>query len=370
MKRKKAKVGLEELLAAGQLHGERGELAEAEACYRKALAAAPGHPAVMTRLGLTLVDADNLPGAIELLEQAREIAPAFAPIQLALGVAYSAAGEDALAVAAMEVALELDKTSTIPLDRLAKHHLRNGRNREAIGYLRRVLRRDPNHAQARYLLAGLTGDKDPAVIARPPDALIGELFDAYAATFDEHLLGRLRYNVPAALAAVVAGCGVAADGSHVVLDLGCGTGLAGVELEPYARRMVGSDLSARMIVRAKQRDIYDELHAEDLIATLQRERDVDLVVAADVLIYIGELEPTFVACAAALRTGGLFAFSIELGKTEDIALLETLRYAHAPAYIERLAAAHGFAVERADEAVLRVDKDQPVHGVLYALRRG
>lgn len=369
MKRKKAKLGVEELLAAGQQHNERGELPEAVACYAKALALAPDHPPTMCLLGLTLVDMEDYAGAIEVLERARAIAPEFAPIQLALGSAYSAAGEDHLAVTAMETAIKLDDSSTIPLERLAKHHLRQDRTREAIGLLRRVLRRDPDHAQAKYLLAGLTGDKDPAVIARPPGDLIGELFDAYAPSFDEHLTKRLQYNVPRALAELVAGCGVAADGSHVIVDLGCGTGLAGVELKSSARRLIGSDLSPRMIVKARQRGIYDELYAEDLVATLGRARDVDLVVAADVVIYLGDLEPTFAACATALRPGGLFAFSIERGENTDVELLSTLRYAHAPAYIERLAAQHGFAVERAQDSVLRVDKEQPVHGVLYALRR-
>lgn len=369
VKRKKARVGVDELLAQGQQHGERGELAEAEACYRTALAAAPDHPAVLTLLGLTLVDHGDLGRAIDVLQRAREIAPAIAPVQLALGSAYSAAGEDHLAVNAMEAALQLDDTSTIPLERLAKHHLRNGRNREAIGYLRRVLRRNPTHVQAKYLLAGLTSDNSSDVIAHPPPELIAELFDTYSTTFEQHLTGELKYAAPAQLAALVAACGATPNRSMLVIDLGCGTGLVGAELRSYARSLVGSDLSPRMILRAKQRGVYDELHTEDLLATLARARDVDLIVAADVFIYVGALEPTFAACAAALHAGGLLAFSIERSDTDDVALLTTLRYAHALAYIERLAGVHGFTVERAEPSVLRVDRDQPIHGLLYVLRR-
>ncbi|MBA3459421.1 MAG: tetratricopeptide repeat protein [Deltaproteobacteria bacterium] len=369
MKRKKPKATPEELLGEGQRHTERGDLAEAEACYRKVLAADPDHPPALCLLGLTLVDRENFTGAIDVLERARAIAPEFAPVQLALGSAYSAAGHDALAVNAMESALRLEDTSPIPLERLAKHHLRMGRTREAIGFLRRALRRDPSHAQAKYLLAGLTGDKSPEVTARPPADLIAELFDAYATTFEEHLTTGLQYDVPRALTSLVAACCAPPDASWTVLDLGCGTGLVGVEVRPYARTLIGADISPRILARARQRGIYDELHREDLLATLARVRDADLIVAADVFIYVGVLEATFAACAAALRPGGLLAFSTERSDTDDVVLLTTLRYAHAPGYIARLAAEHGFTVERVEPSVLRVEKEQPVHGELYVLRR-
>ena len=100
-----------------------------------------------------------------------------------------------------------------------------------------------------------------------------------------------------------------------------------------------------------------------------RTRDADLIVAADVFIYVGALDATFAAAAAALKPGGLLAFSIETSATEDVALLGTLRYAHAPAYVERLAAVHGFTIEAAESTVLRFDKDAPVSGVIYVLRR-
>jgi predicted TPR repeat methyltransferase len=369
VKRRKPSAGVDELIAQGQTHAERGELALAEATFRKAMVAAPDHPGVATLLGLTLIDRDNYAGAIDILERARNLAPQFAPIHLALGSAYSAAGEDHLALAAMETALQLDDTSTIPLERIAKHHLRNGRTREAIGALRRVLRRDPTHEHARYLLAGLTGDKTPELIARPPGDLIGELFDAYAPTFEEHLTTDLKYDAPARLAQLLAASGVSSDRSRVILDLGCGTGLAGAHLRPAAATLIGSDLSPRMLERAGQRAVYDVLHREDLLATLGRARDADVIVAADVFVYVGALEPTFAAAATALKPGGLLAFSIEISETDDVALLTTIRYAHSPAYIERVAAAHGFAIEHAEPCVLRLDNDRPIQGLLYVLRR-
>lgn len=374
MKRKKAKVPArtpDELVALAREHTDRGELAEAEARYREALALAPDHAGLLTLLGLLLVDRGSIDAAVETLEHARDLAPAFAPVQLAIGSAYAAAGHDDLAITAMETAIKLDASSTIPLERLARHHIVAGRPREAIGLLRRILRRDPAHAQARFLLAGLTGE---AVgidrLDAPPSDLIADLFDSYAPSFDEHLVERLGYTVPQSLAALVAAAGASRDGSLHVIDLGCGTGLAGIEFRPYARSLVGSDLSPRMIERARQRNLYDELHVEDLVATLVRAREVDLVVAADVLLYLGSLEATFAASAEALRAGGLFAFSVERGNEgEDFVLRSTLRYAHDDAYVQRLARAHGFAVVSAEASVLRLDHGNPIHGMLYVLRR-
>lgn len=367
MKRKHAKPSPDELVDAGRRHIDRGELADAESCFRQALALAPSHLGIVTMLGMLLVERDKHDAAIELLEHARDVAPGFAPIQLALGSAYAGADHDELAVAAMEAAIKLDTSSTIPLERLAKHHIVARRPREAIGLLRRVLRRDPANAHAQFLLAGLTraGDAPPDA---PPPALIADLFDAYAAKFDEHLVDKLHYSAPKALVAMVAAM-APPDGSWRVVDLGCGTGLAGVELRPFARTLIGADLSPRMIARAKQRQIYDALHIEDITTTLAREHDLDLVVAADVFIYVGALDGVFAACAAALRPGGLLAFSTERTDAGELTLDATLRYSHSDDYVRRLATTHGLAVVRAEVATLRVEDGRPVEGQLYVLQR-
>jgi predicted TPR repeat methyltransferase len=357
----------DELIEAGQLHAERGELADAEGRYREALARSPEHLGALTLLGLLLVDREDADGAIELLERARQLAPGFAPIQLALGSAHAAAGNDGLAVTAMEAAIKLDTASTLPMERLAKYHIRARRPREAIGLLRRILRRDPAHAEARFLLGGLTGDRE-ATRGSPPSAWIADLFDSYAAQFEEHLTTELHYRVPEALARLVAASGRIADASARVVDLGCGTGLVGAHLRPHARTLIGSDLSARMITRARERGVYDDLRCEDLGATLERERDVDVVIAADVFIYVGALESTFAACSRALRVGGLLAFSVERTHEDDVVLRSTLRYAHSDVYVRRLASEHGFTVQHAEPSVLRIDDAQPVHGMLYVLR--
>lgn len=360
---------VEALVTAAQQAAARGELAEAEARYREALASAPDHLGLLSLLGILLVERDDADAAIDLLERARAIAPDFAPVQLALGSAYAAAGHDDLAISAMDTAVKLDPSSTLPLERLAKHHIAMQRPREAVGALRRILRRDPGHAQARFLLAGLTNDVEAMRTLAPPADWIADLFDTYAPRFDKHLVEGLQYSVPRSLAALVDAVASPGTRDWRVLDLGCGTGLAGVELRGAARELIGVDLSPQMIARARQRGIYDALHCEELTTTLARTRDVDLVVAADVFIYVGALEATFAGCAQALRSGGLLAFSVERHDGAGYVLQGTLRYAHADTYVRSLAEATGFTVERAEPAVLRVDNGQPAHGVLYVLRR-
>ena len=206
----------------------------------------PDHPPALCLLGLTLIDSRGFQRRNRRARtRAGGRAAGFAPVQLALGSAYSAAGHDEYQLRGRR---DGDRAQARRLEpdpaRAAREDagLRVGRTREAIGYLRRVLRRDPTHAQARYLLAGLTGDKSPEVIARPPPDLIAELFDTYSTTFEAHLTGSLQYGVPAALIALV---DKGADST--VIDLGCGTGLVGVEAKPFARTLIGSDISPRMM---------------------------------------------------------------------------------------------------------------------------
>ena len=147
------------------------------------------------------------------------------------------------------------------------------------------------------------------------------LFDDYAPTFEDSLVRKLGYDIPAKLEAALARSHAAEDGSlstNLAVDLGCGTGLAGARLRERCRgRLIGCDLSRRMVAEARKKvGVFDSLEACDCIAYLHRRVDAstaDLIVAADVLIYLRDLTDLFAAVAVALRAGGLFAFSTELG---------------------------------------------------------
>ena len=152
-------------------------------------------------------------------------------------------------------------------------------------------------------------------------AQVEGLFDDYAKTFEHSLVKQLGYDVPAQMTAVLAQTHANEDGSVsrcLAVDLGCGTGLAGAALRSRCHgRLVGCDLSSKMVEEARKKSrVFDELEACDCIAYLQRRvarSSADLIVAADVLLYLRELTDLFAAVADALAPSGLFAFSTELG---------------------------------------------------------
>ena len=120
-----------------------------------------------------------------------------------------------------------------------------------------------------------------------------------------------------------------------------------------------------------RRGSYTELVHADVVDYLQSaDRRYDLVLAADVFIYVGALDAVFAGVARVLAPGGLFAFSIELtDDAHDLRLLPSLRYAHSQAYVRRLAQEHGFEVRAAFPAPLREDQHRPIEG-LYVYLQG
>jgi predicted TPR repeat methyltransferase len=156
-------------------------------------------------------------------------------------------------------------------------------------------------------------------------------------------------------------------GGHV-LDAGCGTGLCGPLIAPYARRLTGVDLSARMLDQARARNVYDELVKGELTAFLCGARaEYDVIVSADTLCYFGPLHDVTAAAAAALRPGGQVVFTVEEliagGAESGYSLSARGRYQHAHQYVERvLAAAHLRSAIASAE--LRLESGEPVPGLV------
>jgi predicted TPR repeat methyltransferase len=367
MKRKKPRPPRRpagELIAEALALQERGRADQAEPLYREVLRLEPDHHAALNLLAMILIERGEPAAAAGLITRAIAVAPGVAWYHLNLGHARAAAGEDAPAVEAMDASARLDPASPIPRYDLARHHLRHGRPAEALAALHQVVERDPSHERARFLIASLSGGH----VDTAPADYVTELFDSYAPGFEAHLVNALDYKAPAQLAALVAAVHPPARDWQVI-DVGCGSGLGGAAFRPFARHLVGSDLSPKMIGIAGKRGTYDELRVEDLIATLGRAAGVDLVVAADVFIYVGALDDAFARAARALRPGGWFAFSTERADGDGFRLQPSSRYAHTDGYIRGLAERHGFAIDQAQPTVLRIERGAPVAGVLYLLAR-
>src|SRR5262249_48048280 len=150
--------------------------------------------------------------------------------------------------------------------------------------------------------------------------------------FDTVLVHGLKYDAPTKLFNLLR--------QHIeiqnldVLDLGCGTGLLGIQLRPIARTLVGVDLSYRMLDKAKARTIYDELHCKDIVEFMNDDIcSYDLVASTDVFIYAGDLSEIFNSVKRRLKAYGWFAFSVEATNKEDYVLRETGRFQHSKAYL-------------------------------------
>jgi predicted TPR repeat methyltransferase len=269
--------------------------------------------------------------ARDLLAQTVERAPAWAPAWVALGDAEASLGHIAA----------------------------------ACGAYRRALAVAPDDCLGASLKLAKFGRPPPD---SAPEAYVRQLFDDYAAHFEAHLVGRLAYRGPQLLADAIDGLGRTQFSRAI--DLGCGTGLCGVALRARAQQLIGVDLSAAMIAEARAKQIYDRLVVQEITAFLAAERPgcADLVLAADVLVYIGDLTPLFAAARRALAPSGLFAFTAQRG-TDRFELGSDLRFAHAPLYISHVAAAAGFTLRVMKDIVKRLDRGRDVPSLLAVLEK-
>ncbi len=251
--------------------------------------------------------------------------------------------------------------------RLADALRDNGDPAEAIELYRECTRRRETAEPARFFLAALgAADLPPAM----PPGLVRETFDRYAPTFEQELVGALRYQGPALLYQAV--LGVLGGQAHEldILDGGCGTGLCGKVFRPMARRLVGVDASAEMIRRAGEKNFYDELIHGELCDALGRYRAAfDLVVAGDLLIYLGAPDPVMSAAWTALEEGGLFAFTTERLDGTGFDLPPAGRFRHSDSCIEEAASNAGFRVARADRACLRFERGAAVDSTVFVLSK-
>jgi predicted TPR repeat methyltransferase len=158
-----------------------------------------------------------------------------------------------------------------------------------------------------------------------------------------------------------------------MLDLGCGTGLAGAAFRPLVRRLTGVDLSAGMVAVAAAKNIYDRLETGDLLQFLKAEtrerRSYGLIVAADVFAYLAWLPPVVAAAARALAPGGLIAFTTETHAGDDVILGDKLRYAHGAAHVRAAVTGAGLSLRTLAPASSRSEAGVPVPGLVVVAER-
>ncbi|MBT9556746.1 MAG: methyltransferase domain-containing protein [Myxococcales bacterium] len=205
---------------------------------------------------------------------------------------------------------------------------------------------------------------------RMPMSLVRATFDGLADFYDWKLRTYLHYRAPELVAEAIRSTERGRDHGLDVLDLGCGTGLMGPFLRTVASRLTGVDLSERMLDRARERELYDQLIEADFMVWLEGNRHrYDVVVASDVLCYVGDLSPVMELVRARLGSRGRFVFTVEKSEVEDVSLRLTERYVHHERHIRAMAARHHFDVANFVERVLRTQNGRPVDGYVVTLER-
>ncbi len=332
------------LLAAG----------DAAAAHEQAVLAtclSPFDPELDALVGACLVGLGRLSEAADALARSAARDPRRAATWTRLGEVAERLGDLDAAARAFERALAL-APEIDALRELASIRVRQRRLDAAAALYRRMPAEDPT---AIHMLAALAG----ATPAAPPPGHVRALFDSFAPEFDATLVGDLGYEVPGLVRAAL---GDRRFGR--VLDLGCGTGLAGAAIRDRVDWLEGVDVSPRMVERARR---YDALIVGDMIDHLDAGgAPFDLVVAADVLLYLGDLAPLHAAVRRRLAPGGWFVYSVERG--DDLVpyrLAPTGRYVHGRGHLE--ACAREFASFRVDAVTLRREAGAPVAGWIAVL---
>ena len=383
---------------AGVLAHQQGRNDEAVALIERSLALAPERADCHSNLGIIFQSTGRWDAAINAYRRAIAIDPGHANAHSNLGVLLRATGKPSEAEAAYRRAIELAPDHIDAYTNLGI--LLNGLNRtaEAAACYCKVITLRPKHREARRLLAlahCVLGDVgaavnifeewleeepgDPIALhmraactgrdvpARASNAFVERTFDSFAASF-ESKLEKLSYRAPALVAAMLEDSGLEPSKRLDVLDAGCGTGLCGPLVAPYARRLVGVDLSEGMLAHAKEKNVYDALIRAELTEYLRDHSDAfDLIVSADTLVYFGDLADVLTAAAGALRPNGVLVFTLEhaVGGEAGVSYRLELhgRYSHGRAYVEQLLAAVGLRPEIA-HAELRMESGAPVAGLV------
>jgi len=423
------------LIESARVLIDQGQLTEAADVLNEARAQAPNDPRVYLMAGVMSEKAGNVAGAFQLMRTGLELAPNWAPGIVVLAQLQARQGQFAEAKENAETALQLDSETRVVLDGAIDVAHLTGDIEQAVRLLQQGLVQQPTDSKWRFMLAnnlsqlerfdealalwdGLLAESPEdektllgrmhtllaagrlkeaehvtsALLALAPDNAVyayydarargqtpphqpaelnRSLFDSAAHIFDQQLVQSLRYQLPEVIAKKI--IALYPDRKLSLLDLGCGTGLLGAQLGKLKGRMVGVDVSPKMLEQARRHDVYDSLDVADLHDALARAAasPYKVITALDVCVYVGDLSQAIPAAWRALVPNGLVILSCESGPEDgpDLFLNPTTeRYVHKRSHVEGLCRTAGFSVE-AQNTVLRYQKGKPVNGFVITARK-
>lgn len=330
---------------------EQGRLSDAMKCYEAALQADPRCARAHLNRGNLLLTTGRIDEARDAYQLAVACDPHYAAAYFNLANLNCRAGEYDQALRNYRISIDIKPDFADSWVALGNALADLGRDAEAVQSYQRALAINPDYASA----------------------IVTKLFDDYALRFETHLTAALGYSVPRSMREAVGRFVGDKRPLQRALDLGCGTGLIGEHFRDLVAEIDGVDLSPKMLEQARQKQIYRKLDRDEIVAWLERaaaeSQSFDIVLAADVFVYVGDLEPAFKTIRAILNHGGLFVFSLENLAHGSFELLPTFRYAHSPCYVRDLASQHGYIIEHSEQVNVRRDKDGKIGGTIFLLTR-
>ncbi len=262
-------------------------------------------------------------------------------------------------------AAELEPTDAAVLRNLGELAHIIGKREEARQAYEDYLALEPDDAEIQHLLTSLRDDAPPS---RVPDECIRQLYHRFSGFYEDNMCDELGYEGPLHLGAIIDQTLGERTGLSI-LDLGCGTGLAGLAVADRASHLVGVDLSPEMIEQARKQNLYDELYVAEAATWLEEAQgEFDLIIACDTLIYFGDLIQVIAPAKKLLRPGGVIAFSVESAKSGTFSLTDNGRYIHHLDHIHSVAQNVSLKVVQQKEAFLRMEYGQEVTAMYVALQ--
>jgi predicted TPR repeat methyltransferase len=357
----------------GNLYKDMNKPQEAMACFHKAISHKPEYAEGHYNLGVLLKEQGKVEDALTRFEHAITLRPDFADAHCNSGLIFMEQNKLDDAFTCFKIACTLKPESVETLINLGVVHRAQGETKKSLACFEHAIKIEPDNSIAIHLRDTLNGNNPE----HPPFQYIEKIFDAHAAKFEQHLIGDLDYRTPEKLVAIIKEFSAPPLQKWDVLDLGCGTGLVGAAIASATRHLVGVDLSANMLQKARARNIYQRLEKAELLDMMRGESasSYDLIIAADVFVYLGKLDQVFQEAMRLLRTGGHFAFSVKSIEAtahaetnpdapKDYQLNDTGRYAHSSAYLHRLAADIGFVSHRMVQTQARLEHGESVQAWL------
>jgi predicted TPR repeat methyltransferase len=342
---------------------QKGDLEAALESFKQAVKIKPDDAEIYNNMAVVFTDMSYFDAAIENLKKAIKINPNSSYFYHNMGHALIGQGKDEEAIEAYQEAINIEPNLAESYCSLG--HLSNemGNTEAATEAYKQTLNIEPHNVIAQHQLAALTGQ----TTASAPNKYIETVFDGYAANFEHSLVDTLEYKFPKVIAEIILKLKPGAElGS--VLDLGCGTGLAGVELRALCQNIEGIDLSKKMLRQASQKNVYDKLSHTGIVEYLSEAAlDFDLFIAADVFVYVGELSEVFRLIKLRNNRKGWLAFSTEHTEKDGFFLRASGRYSHSKSYIERLCSEFDCQILYFSKADLRKEEGEFLTGGMYLL---